>query len=62
VKRNMALLFIVVVSLFVAVQPASAEEHGSQDISQKIEKLSQACWTVSIVCGHESVSNSTSHW
>jgi len=37
----MALFFIVIVSSFVAVQPAFAQEHNFQDISQKIEKVSQ---------------------
>ena len=40
-KRNIALFFIVIISLFIAVQPAFAQEHNYQDISQKIEKLSQ---------------------
>jgi len=40
-KRNIALFFILMVSSFVAVQPAFAQEHNFQDISQKIEKLSQ---------------------
>jgi beta-lactamase class A len=40
-KRNIALFFIVIVSSFVAVQPAFAEEYNFQDISQKIEKVSQ---------------------
>ena len=40
-KRNIALFFIVIVSSFVAVQPAFAQEHNFQDISQKIEKVSQ---------------------
>ena len=40
-KRNIALFFIVIVSSFVAVQPAFAQEHNFQDISQKIEKLSE---------------------
>jgi beta-lactamase class A len=40
-KRNIALFFIVIVSSFAAVQPAFAEEHNFQDISQKIEKVSQ---------------------
>ena len=40
-KRNIALFFIVIVSSFVAVQPAFAEEHNFQDISQKIENVSQ---------------------
>ena len=40
-KRNTALFFIVIFSSFVAVQPAFAEEHNFQDVSQKIEKVSQ---------------------
>jgi beta-lactamase class A len=40
-KRKTALFFIAMVSSFVAVQPAFAQEHNIQDISQKIEKLSQ---------------------
>jgi beta-lactamase class A len=40
-KRNIAPFLIVIVSSFVAVQPAFAEEHNFQDISQKIEKVSQ---------------------
>ena len=40
-KKNIALLFSVIVSSFIAVQPAIAQEHKFQDISQKIEKLSQ---------------------
>ena len=40
-KRNMALFFIVIASSFIAVQPAFAEEHNFQDISQKLEKLSE---------------------
>jgi len=40
-KRNMALSFIVIASSFVAVQPAFAKEHNLQEISQKIEKVSQ---------------------
>jgi beta-lactamase class A len=40
-KRNIALFFIVIVSSFVAVHPAFAQEHNFQDISQKIEKVSQ---------------------
>jgi beta-lactamase class A len=40
-KRNIALFFIVIVSSFFAVQPAFAQEHNFQDISQKIEKLSE---------------------
>jgi beta-lactamase class A len=40
-KRNIALFFIAIASLFVAVQPAFAEEHNYQDVSQKLEKLSE---------------------
>ncbi len=40
-KRNIALFFIVIISLFVAVQPAFAQEYNFQDIPQKIEKVSQ---------------------
>lgn len=40
-KRNIALIFIVIVSSFFAVQPAFAQDHNFQDISQKIEKLSE---------------------
>ena len=40
-RRNIALFFIVIISLFIAVQPAFAQEHNFQDISQKIEKLSE---------------------
>ena len=40
-KRNISLFFIVIASSFVAVQPAFAEEPNFQDVSQKIEKLSQ---------------------
>ena len=40
-RQNIALFFILIVSAFVAVQPAFAEEHNFQDISQKIEKVSQ---------------------
>jgi len=40
-KRNIALFFIVIVSSFAAVQPAFAQEHNFQDISQKIEKVAQ---------------------
>ncbi len=40
-KRNIALFFIVIASSFVAVQPAFAEQHNFQDISQKLEKVSQ---------------------
>jgi len=40
-KRKTALFFIAMVSSFVAVQPAFAQERNLQDISLKIEKLSQ---------------------
>lgn len=40
-KRNIALFFMVIVSSFAAVQPAFAEEHNFQNVSQKIEKISQ---------------------
>jgi len=40
-KRKITLFFIVIVSSFVAVQPAFSEEHNFQDISQKLEKVSQ---------------------
>ncbi len=40
-KKHISLLFIVIISLFVAVQPAFAQEHNSKDISQKIERVSQ---------------------
>jgi len=40
-KRNIALFIIAIASSFVAVQPAFAKEHNYQDISQKIEKVSQ---------------------
>ena len=40
-KQKIALFFIVIVSSFFAVQPAFAKEHNFQDISQKLEKLSQ---------------------
>ena len=40
-KRNIALFFIVIVSSFIAVQPAFAQEQNIKDVSQKIEKLSQ---------------------
>jgi beta-lactamase class A len=40
-KQKIALFFIVIASSFVAVQPAFAEEHNFQDVSQKLEKLSQ---------------------
>jgi beta-lactamase class A len=40
-KRNVALLVIVILSSFAAVQAACAQEHDLQDISLKIEKLSQ---------------------
>lgn len=40
-KRNIALCLIVIVSSFVAVQPAFAAEHNFQGIPQKIEKVAQ---------------------
>jgi beta-lactamase class A len=40
-KRSIALFFIVIVSSLVAVQSVFAEEHNFQDVSQKLEKLSQ---------------------
>jgi len=40
-KRNMALFFIVIVSSFVAVQQVFAETPNVQDISKKLEKVSQ---------------------
>jgi len=40
-KRNIALFIIAIASSFVDVQPAFAKEHNYQDISQKIEKVSQ---------------------
>jgi len=40
-KQKIALFFIVIASSFVAVQPTFAEEHNFQDVSQKLEKLSQ---------------------
>ncbi len=40
-KPNIALLFVAIVSSFVAVQPAFAQEHNVHDISQKIENVSQ---------------------
>jgi beta-lactamase class A len=40
-KRNMALFFIALVSSLMTAQPAFAQEQNYQDISQKIEKLSQ---------------------
>ena len=40
-KRNIALFFIVIISLFVAVQPALAKEQNVKGVSQKIEKLTE---------------------
>ena len=40
-KRNIALLFVAIVTSFVAGRPAFAQEHTLQDISQKLEKVSQ---------------------
>ncbi len=40
-KRNIALLFVAIVTSFVAGRPALAQEHDVQDISQKLEKVSQ---------------------
>jgi len=40
-NRNIALFFGVIVATFVAVQPAAAEKQNFQDISKKIEKVSQ---------------------
>jgi len=40
-KQNIALFFIVIISSFVAIQPAFAQEHNFQDISRKLEKVSQ---------------------
>jgi beta-lactamase class A len=38
-KQNIALLIIVIISLFIAIQPAFAQEQNIKDVSQKIEKL-----------------------
>ncbi len=40
-KRNMTLFFIAIVSSFLTVQSAFAQEHNFKDISQKLEKISQ---------------------
>jgi beta-lactamase class A len=40
-KRNIALFFIALVSPLMTVQPAFADKHTLQDVSPKIEKLSQ---------------------
>ncbi len=40
-KRKIALFFIVVASLFVAVQPAFAQKQNVKGVSQKIEKLAE---------------------
>jgi len=40
-KKNITLFFIAIASLFIAVQPAFAEEHNFQNVSQKLEKVSQ---------------------
>ena len=40
-KRNIALFFIALVSSLMTVQPAFADKHTLQDVSPKIEKLSQ---------------------
>ncbi len=40
-KQNTALFFIAIISLFVAVQPALAQEQNVNDVSQKIEKLTE---------------------
>ena len=40
-KRNIALIFIVMVSSFFAVQPALAQAQNVKGVPQKIEKLSQ---------------------
>jgi len=40
-KRNVAPFFIVLVSFFVAVQPAFSQEQNFQDIPLKLEKVSQ---------------------
>jgi len=40
-KQNLALFFIIIIALFIIVQPVSAQKHDFQDISQKIEKVSQ---------------------
>jgi len=40
-EQNMKLLFIAIISSLFAVQPAFAQKQNVEDISQKIEKLSQ---------------------
>ena len=40
-KQNIALFFIVIISLFFAVQPTFAQKQNVEDISKKIEKLSE---------------------
>jgi len=40
-KKGTALLFIAIASLFIAIQPAIAQQQNVEDISQKIEKLSE---------------------
>jgi beta-lactamase class A len=40
-KRNIALFFIVIASLFIAVQPAFAQKQNVKGVSQKIEKLAE---------------------
>ena len=40
-RQNMKLLFTVIISSFIAVQPAFAQKQNVEDISMKIEKLSE---------------------
>jgi len=40
-KQNLAQFFIIIIALFIIVQPVSAQKHDFQEISQKIEKLSE---------------------
>ena len=40
-KKNIALYFIGIASAFIALQPAFAEDYNVQDISQKLEKVTQ---------------------
>lgn len=40
-KKQIALLFTVIISTLFAVQPALAQEQNVKDVSQKIEKLSE---------------------
>ena len=40
-KRNIALLFVAIVTSFVAGRPAFAQEQNAQAVSQKLEKVSQ---------------------